>query len=134
MHVKGVGDVGPLKNVYWCPDSSENLVGVNDLKDMGYTVILDDFCTIVDRDTDVMVVQTASINGIYLIYLNQPILLQKFKLEQDLKMNSAVEEPSHIDYKTFLEPLKQLPASQGCVILVLEPGGFPTTRKLLFRI
>jgi hypothetical protein len=86
--VKGVGDVGALKNAYWCPDSSENLCGVNVLKDMGYTVILDDYCTIVDRDTDATVVQTAAINGIYVIYLNQLIHLQ----EQNLKMNSAVEE------------------------------------------
>ena len=27
--VKGVGDVGALKNAYRCPDSSENLCGVN---------------------------------------------------------------------------------------------------------
>ena len=62
VQVKGVGDVGPLKNAYWCPDSSENLCGVNILKDMGYMVILDDYCTIVDRDTDATVVQAASIN------------------------------------------------------------------------
>ena len=51
VHVKGVGDVGPLKNAYWCPDSSENLCGVNILKEMGYMVILDDYCTIIDRDS-----------------------------------------------------------------------------------
>ena len=52
VQVKGVGGMGPLKNAYWCPDSSENLCGVNVLKDMGYMVILDDYCTIVNRDTD----------------------------------------------------------------------------------
>lgn len=29
IHVKGVGEIGCLKNVYFCPDSSENLCGVN---------------------------------------------------------------------------------------------------------
>jgi hypothetical protein len=79
VHVKGVGDVGPLKNAYWCPDSSENLCGVNILKDMGYMVILDDYCTILDKNTDATVAQTATINGIYVIYLNQLIFLQELK-------------------------------------------------------
>ncbi len=96
VHVKGVGDVGPLTNAYWCPESSENLVGVNILKEMGYMVILDDFCTIVDKVTDATVVQTAAINGIYVIYLNQLILLQELKLEQNLKMNAAIEEEDEL--------------------------------------
>ncbi len=80
VHVKGVGDIGALKNAYWCPDSSENLRGVNVLN------------TIVDRETEAAVVQTAAINGIYVIYLNQLILLQELKLEQNMKMNAAIEE------------------------------------------
>ncbi len=59
---------------------------------MGYTVILDDYCTILDRSIDATVVQTAAINRIYVIYLNQLILLQELKSELDLKMNSAIEE------------------------------------------
>ncbi len=80
---------------------------------MGYTVILDDYCTIVDRDTDATVVQTAAINGIYVIYLNQLIHLQELKLEQNLKMNSAVEEEDdlkllhertgHVNWSTLIE-------------------------------
>jgi hypothetical protein len=96
VQVKGVGDAGSLKNAYWCPDSSENLCGVNILNDMGYMVILDDYCTIVDKDTDTTVVQTAAINGIYVIYLNQLINLQELKLEQGLKMNSAIEETDEL--------------------------------------
>ncbi len=92
MQVKGVGDVGPLKSAYWCPDGSENLCAVNIFKEMGYMVILDDYCTIVDQDTDATVVQTAAINEIYVIYLNQLILLQELKFEQNLKMNAAIEE------------------------------------------
>jgi hypothetical protein len=65
-------------------------------KEMGYMVILDDYCTIVDRETDVTVIQTASINGIYVIYLNQLIQLQELKLEQNLKMNAAIEEEDEL--------------------------------------
>lgn len=63
--MKSVGEVGCLFNLYFCLESSENLYGVKILKDMGYVVILNDLCTIVDRDTYVMVIQTSAIYGIY---------------------------------------------------------------------
>ncbi len=37
-------------------------------------------------------VQSAAINGIYVIYLNELIHLQELKIEKNLKMNSAIEE------------------------------------------
>ncbi len=46
----------------------------------------------VDRETYVAVVQSAVINGICVIYLNELIHLQELNLEQNLKMNSAIEE------------------------------------------
>lgn len=58
-------------------------------------------------------VQTAAINGILIIYLNQLILLQELKLERNLKMNSGIEEEDelklfhkrtgHVDCSTLVE-------------------------------
>jgi hypothetical protein len=59
-------------------------------------VILDDYCTIVDRDTDATVVQIAAINGMYVIYLNRLIHLQELKLEQNLKNNCSIEEENEL--------------------------------------
>jgi hypothetical protein len=59
------------------------------------------------------VVETAAISGIYAIYLNQIILLQELKLEQNLKMNAAIEvedelkllhkRTGHINCSTLVE-------------------------------
>jgi hypothetical protein len=86
------------------------------LEDIEYMVILDDYCTLVNKVTDATVVQTATINGIYVIYLNQLILLQELKLEQNLKMNAAIEEEDeqkllhertgHVNSSTLVEALR----------------------------
>ena len=57
LNVEGVGDVKCLENVYFCPQSAENLVGVNHLHAMGYTTVLDGHVTIYDRETDLVMVQ-----------------------------------------------------------------------------
>jgi hypothetical protein len=44
IDVKRVGNIGPLTNVYFCPDSSENLCGVNVINEMGFSCLLDDDC------------------------------------------------------------------------------------------
>ena len=76
--MEGVGDIRGIENVYYCPQSAENLVGVNYLYSMGYTTVLDDNVTIYDKEIDLVMIQYKQINGIYYITLNDLIKLQEF--------------------------------------------------------
>jgi hypothetical protein len=46
IDVKGVGNIVPLTNVYFFPDSSENLCGVNVIDKMEFSCLLDDHLTV----------------------------------------------------------------------------------------
>jgi len=92
LNVEGVGDIRGIENVYYCPQSAENLVGVNYLYSMGYTTVLDDNVTIYDKETDLVMVQYKQINGIYYITLNDLIKLQEFRDERNAQVNAFMED------------------------------------------
>jgi hypothetical protein len=90
--MEGVGDIRGIENVYYCPQSAKNLVGVNYLHSIRFTTVLDDNVTIHDKETDLVMVQYKKYDGIYYISLNDLVNLEKFRSEQNALVNSAIED------------------------------------------